>query len=68
VILPPGVVIGNYCPPGHNPSEPLAFERSKKTFQPHYDKLAGHGITTREVESVHDDHVLPRLSPGTVSA
>ena len=68
VILPPGVVIGNYCPREHNSAEAPAFERNKDTFlrDGHRKKLEGHAIK-HEVDSENDDHALPPLSPGTVT-
>ena len=71
VILPPGVVIGNYCPPGHtrsDPAEARSFERSKETFRPeHHEKLVRQAITVHEIAGKHHDHALPLLPAGRVS-
>lgn len=68
VILPPGVVIGNYCPTGHEPNKPDEFERYGASFGAHRDKLRSHGIPIHEVGLDLADHVLPPLSAGMVSA
>jgi hypothetical protein len=71
VILPPGVVIGNYCPPGHKPSKPgeaLEFERRSESFQKHRDKVERHGIPVHEVGAAPEGHGLPLLGAGVVSA
>jgi hypothetical protein len=66
VILPPGVVVGNYCPAGHEPSKPeeaRLFGRLAKSFPPHRKRLTDYSITVHEVESDLAGHQLPLLSP-----
>jgi hypothetical protein len=61
VVLPPGVVIGNYCPEGHKGAD--RFAQRALTFEPHRRKLSGHGITICEVAQSRE---LPRLNAGGV--
>ena len=71
VVLPPGLVIGNYCPAGHaagKPGEALLFGRRGESFGPHRNELASHGVTVFEVASDQADHSLPLLSMGEVRA
>ena len=66
VILPPGVVIGNYCPEGHMSAKEDAFRRRADSFPDHRRTLEGHGITIHEIGPDHLGFHLPILQPGSV--
>lgn len=82
VILPPGVVIANFCPKGHKPTEEggeALFRTRAKSFGPHRQKIENHGITVHEAERFFEPHdfvldpmsspyVLPQLHAATVIA
>jgi hypothetical protein len=74
VILPPGVVIGNYCPDGHEPAKAggkALFAKRAESFGRHREELERHGITVYELGYSSDmplPHSLPRLHAGMVTA
>jgi hypothetical protein len=61
LVLPPAIVIGNYCPTGLETMkiDASAFKRSAKSFSEHRGKLRDFKI--KEIESDHDSHALPLL-------
>lgn len=82
VILPPGVVIANFCPKGHEPTGEdgaALFRARAKSFGPHRQKIERHGIAVHEAEHFFEpddfvldprtpSHQLPHLHAGTVTA
>lgn len=70
-ISPPGIVIGNYCPEGHNPqneTERAAFEARAGSFTEHRSKLERHGITVKQFWTAPMAEALPQLRAGAVTA
>jgi hypothetical protein len=70
VILPPGVVIGNYYPAAEGetaPDEAAKFQRAARSFEKHRRKLMAAGITVQELSS-NGPHPLPSLLVGAVNA
>lgn len=71
VILPPGVVVGNYCPAGHDGKKTGAgvdiYAHRATSFGKYCSIIEKHGATVHEVGSP-DQAVLPPLASGTVTA
>ena len=70
VILPPGIVVADYCPPradGVPRDEAAAYAAKAKSFAKHRRRLTDHGATVVTVTTKPSGPVLPLLHPGTIS-
>ena len=70
LILPPGVVVGNYCPAGY-PSQADKdtdrFERLARSYSRYRCELEAHGARVQEVPRNGDALFLPVLGNGHIS-
>lgn len=70
VILPPGIVVADYCPPradGMRRDEVAAYTAKTNSFTQHRQRLVDHGATIVSVATKPDRPVLPPLTPGSIS-
>lgn len=72
VILPPGVVLANYCPTradGKPRDEAVTYRGRAASFKlhGHRARLERHGATVVEVDGKPSSTALPDLTPGTIS-
>ncbi|MFT2215491.1 hypothetical protein ACLJYM_27285 [Rhizobium giardinii] len=71
VFLPPGIVVGGYCPTradGLSRVENNAYLAKIKSFGEHEARLRRHGVTVVTVTGRPNGPVLPSLGPGCISA
>jgi phage-related protein len=68
VILPPGIVVGNYTPVPANAKAPDVDPNRQKadSFSRHQSKLAAHGATVVCVDAAPSTSILPNLMPGII--
>lgn len=70
VILPPGIVIAEYCPPradGVQRDEATSYAAKASSFAQHRQRLVDHGATVVTVSTRPSGPVLPLLHPGTIN-
>lgn len=70
VILPPGIVIADYCPTrgdGLPRDESTAYAAKTASFANHRQRLVDHGATIVSVPAKPVRPVLPLLTPGSIS-
>lgn len=70
VILPPGIVIADYCPAcadGKARDKAVAYAAKVRSFPDHEARLVAHGTTVARVNQKPERAVLPHLMPGAIS-
>lgn len=70
VILPPGIVVADYCPAradGAERNESALYRAKSASFAQHRKRLERHGATVLQINSKPAARILPDLVPGTIS-
>ena len=71
VVLPPGLVVGNYCPGGYTPTtreRASLFRNRADSFVPHAKVLENHGVMVHQSGPDHHGRYLPQIANGEVTA
>jgi hypothetical protein len=69
VILPPGIVVADYCPTrvdGAARPESASYQAKAASFDAHEARLLRHGATIKKVASKASGPILPTLHPGSI--
>jgi hypothetical protein len=69
VILPPGIVVADYCPMRAGDTAPpktASYRAKAASFDAHESRLLRHGATVKKVASKASGPVLPTLHPGLI--
>lgn len=70
VILPPGIVVADYCPTRADRAErdeATLYKAKAVSFTPHHGRLKRHGATVVQITSKPSAQALPDLTAGAIS-